>query len=182
MASHSFFGFSAMTLFFLGLSACQSQEASQLAHIDEVYSLPNTDRDVPQNMKLMSPSELEKGGILKCDGLDSNKKYLYARFEIVDGKVQFSYVGSISGKYQIFHDVLMSRIKSVKLDFKRNNGGIELYEEGSKTAFLSLNLDVQSANPENKETSAKLSYENKVHPVEYKKVELDCIAFRHIER
>lgn len=180
MASHSFV-FSAMTLAFLGLSACQSQEASELAHFDEVYSLPNTDQDVPQNMKLISPLELEKGGILKCDGLDSEKKYVYARFEIAESKVQFSYVGSISGKYQIFHDVLMSRTKSAKLDFKGDVGEIDFYEKGSKTAFLSLNLDIQSSNLGEKETSAKLSYENKEHQVEYKKIELDCIAFRHIE-
>jgi len=170
-----------MTLAFLGLSACQSQEASELAHFDEVYSLPNTDQDIPQNMKLMSPRELEKGGILKCDGLDSEKKYVYARFEIADSKVQFSYVGSISGKYQIFHDVLMSRTKSAKLDFKGDAAGIDFFEQGAKTAFLSLNMDIPSSNPGSKETSAKLSYENKEHQVEYKKIELDCIAFRHIE-
>ena len=180
MASHSLVS-STVALLFLGLSACQSQEASEPSHFDEVYSLPNTDQDVPQNMRFMSPSELDKGGILKCDGLDSQKKYVYARFEMVDHKVQFSYVGSISGKYQIFHDVLMGRIKSAKLDFKGNKGEIDFYEQGSKAAFLSLNLDIQSSNPLNKETAAKLSYENKEHQVDYQKIELDCVAFRHIE-
>ena len=181
MASHSL-AFFTMTLVFLGLTACQSQEISELARSEDVYSLPNTDKDVPQNMKMMSPSDLDKGGILKCDGLDDHKKYVYARFEIAEGKVNFSYVGSISGKYQVFHDVLISRATTAKLDFKGEKTQIDLFEQGSSKAFLSLKVDSESSHDGDTEATAKLSYENKNQDVAYKSIEVDCVAFRHLER
>jgi hypothetical protein len=164
----------------LGMLGCQSQQSTEMANFDEVYSLPGTDKDVPENMKSISLSELAKEGVLKCDGLDSQSKYVYTRFEIMDHSVKFSYVGSISGRYQIFHDELLSRIKSSKLDFKGEKSEIQFFEQGSNQAFLVLSLAKETSEARDEKIDAKLSYENKGHEVDYKKIELDCVSFKHL--
>jgi hypothetical protein len=158
---------------------CQSQVSTEMSNFDDIYSLPGTDRDIPENMKSVSTADLGKEGILKCDGFDAKKKYVYARFEVKGEKVEISYVGSISGKYQLFHEEFEDAKYQSKIDLDHQQGSIQWLVKDSNKPFLELSFKKQNAQSGSQKFPAKLTYENLKKEVNYQKLDLKCIAFRH---
>lgn len=165
------------TSLFMNLG-CQSQVSTYMLNFDEVYSIPGTERDVPKYMKSVSTAELAKEGILKCDGFDTKRRYVYARFEVKDEKVESSYVGSISGKYQLFHEEFEDAKYQSKMDLDNHQGSIQWLAIDSNKASLELTLKIQNAQSGSQKIPAKLTYENLKEDVKYLKLDLKCTAFR----
>ncbi|NBW80549.1 hypothetical protein EBR21_02235 [bacterium] len=171
-------------LIVLGLIACGGKNVGS-SNVDSIYKLPSTENDTDAKMITVQLSDVNKEGVVKCEGFDKNKNYVYSRLEFQNSQLILAYVGAIQGKYELFHHDITKKVLKLKSSFDDEKGlvSIHMAQAGQARKVFSLGLKPADAPKDPDMTSenfyvAQMAYMDPSTGLDLSSVRMTCDVFR----
>ncbi|NBO38436.1 hypothetical protein EBU99_07615 [bacterium] len=168
----------------LGLAACGHKNVDS-SSVDSIYKLPATDNDTDANMVAVQLNDVSKDGVIKCEGFDKKRNYIYSRLEFKNSQVTLAYVGAVQGKYELFHHDIAKKILNLKYSFEDEKGLVNIYaaQAGQPRKIYSLALKLADTPkdaelPEEIFYAAQLAYMDPTTNLDLSSVRMTCDVFR----
>jgi|1048.fasta_scaffold20085_1 hypothetical protein len=168
----------------LGLIACGGKNVGS-SNVESFYKLPSTDNDTDAKMDTVQLTDVNKEGVIKCEGFDKNKNYVYSRLEFQNSQVILAYIGAIQGKYELFHHDISKKITNFKFSFGDDSAliSINMAQADQPRKVLALGLRLADA-PEHPEITsetfyaAQLAYLEPTTGLDLSRVRMTCDVFK----